>query len=88
MGMKCESCKIFDAAKGYAVCLNCIPETPKPKTVRVRVAVDQIPDGSWVASGNQYGEFYAMEAGETRTFLTADLPIPEPQEVEAEVEGG
>ncbi len=84
MGMKCESCKIFDAAKGYAVCLNCIPETPKPKTVRVRVAVLVNVDGTWHADETAMG---LIDQDDERVYyLTADLPIPEPQEVEAEVE--
>lgn len=63
-------------------------------TVKVRIAVAVDADGDWNAcggSGMDDGE--AMDIaidvvgnGEARYWLTAELPVPEPQEIEATVE--
>lgn len=64
------------------------------KTVRVRVAVAVCSTGEWFASGySGWNDVEAMADAErdvrrldVRThWLEADLPIPEPQVIEAEV---
>lgn len=63
------------------------------KTVKVRIAVAVDPKGAWNASGwsgatNKVAMDCAVdvvESGEARYWLEAELPIPEPQEVQAVV---
>lgn len=66
------------------------------KTVRVRIAVVMTEDGNWVAEGWKHGEDqdfidlateHLCETPIARYWLTAELPIPETAEVEAQVEG-
>jgi len=69
---------------------------PKPqgKTVRVKVAVAVDKNGKWNSCGWSNGEekdvcdlaVEPVDEGESLYWLTADLPIPEEQTVEAEVE--
>ena len=70
--------------------------TPAPNTVRVRVAVSVTRSG-WCAFGVKDWDSNACFAetedhvdvssrASSRHILTADLPIPEPVEIEAEVE--
>ena len=66
----------------------------KPKTVTVRIAVAIDPHGEWNAVGtNAIDDDDAMnlaidgvKAGEARYWVTAALPIPEPQEIAGTVE--
>ena len=67
------------------------------KTVKVRVAVMMNPDGTWCAAGYDRPDaevadwMFDMfhEAGEDAVLvahITAEIPIPTPQEVAADVE--
>ena len=65
------------------------------KTVRVRIAVAVDRDGAWVASGwsDAKGEpcdcigdmVDGLEVGEARSFVEADVPLPEQAVIEGEV---
>ncbi len=65
---------------------------PKTATVRIAVAVDQ--DGDWAACGAIYitdeemmgDATYHLNDGAARYWVTATLPIPEPQEISGTVE--
>lgn len=65
------------------------------KTVKVRIAVAVGEDGDWYAYGNADASDDVAK-DEAREFLpsavvhivTAELPVPEPVEVEAQVEAG
>ena len=64
------------------------------KTVRVRVAVSVDPEGEWYGVGwkgasdeeMRHSTLDCVEVGERSYFLTAELEIPEPVEVDAHVE--
>ncbi len=66
----------------------------EPKTVTVRIAVAIDPHGGWNAVGaSTIDDGAAMDlaidgvkAGEARYWVTAALPIPEPQEIAGTVE--
>lgn len=66
------------------------------KKVKVRVAVAVAPDGSWYAVGysgaHEDAELmdaatFDMDSGYNECFLEAELDIPEPVTVQAEVVG-
>lgn len=70
-------------------------EAPKPqgRTVRVRIACAVEPDGSWFSFGTDnmpdpmsVAKVAAGQHGRAH-WITADLPIPEPVEVQGRVEG-
>lgn len=73
--------------------------TPRaPRTVRVRVAVAVDREGNWYArgwnkptGGDPEAAMHSLSSGKpgplTLAWIWADLPIPEPAEVEAQVEG-
>jgi thioesterase domain-containing protein len=64
------------------------------KTVKIRAAVAVDPFGNYNVVGWSHGSdenamslaVEAVESGEARYFITAELPVPEMTEVEAEVE--
>lgn len=65
------------------------------KTVKVRIAVAVDPNGwDWRAYGDAGLPDHAVMSSAVSTscqkvfWVTAELPIPEPKEVEGEVEGG
>ena len=66
----------------------------EPKTVTVRIAVAIDPYGCWCAAGHSGMDDGAamdlaidgVKAGEARYWVTATLPIPEPQEIDGTVE--
>lgn len=67
--------------------------TPAPNTVRVRVAVSVAADGAWGAAGDSgWNDAEALAEichapGDRPTWLTADVPLPEPAaEIAAEIE--
>lgn len=70
--------------------------TDKPKTVEVRIAVAVDKDGGWCSSGaDGHKDDDLMNAAlggmgrhEARYWVTATLPIPQPQEVEGQVSDG
>ncbi len=69
------------------------PPPPHGRTVRVRVAAAVDHDGFWSALGwpNADGEDMREACanvgdGEARYWITAELPIPKPGEVETQVE--
>ena len=71
-------------------------QTPQGKTVRVKVAVAVDKHGYWCANGwkdatpeeSRDTASEMVDEGESIYWLTADLPVPEEVEVEAEVENG
>lgn len=65
------------------------------RTVKVRIAVAVDPEGKWGSAGwsrsnDEEFEFElateALKHGESRFWLTAELPIPDIAEIQAEVE--
>lgn len=62
------------------------------KTVKIRVAVAVDPQGDWHAVGwkdahdPMSSAVETIAPGEARYWLTAELPIPEAVEVQAEIE--
>lgn len=64
------------------------------KTVKVRIAVAVDPDGKWAATGweglktDEAFDFILddLKHGESRFWLTAELPVPDVAEIQAEIE--
>lgn len=64
------------------------------QTAQVRIAVAVGPDGRWSATGGSHADpdqsmYFAeqmVQPGEARYWLTATLPVPEAQTVEADAE--